>query len=143
MSPIVAAKKAIIKKLSATFPRTIFTAGHHTYAGGGSITVNWTDGPARDQLSLVKAGCHYPVIFERAYSDTLQQRMIDRIWREIGAGLEGEGFSKPSPCDLANVEDNYMRDSELFDRYDGVSTMTHAVRRLCAKHTSTTTFFKP
>jgi hypothetical protein len=41
------------KNLKATHPRVKFTVRSHSYAGGASIAVSWTDGPTEAQVEQI------------------------------------------------------------------------------------------
>lgn len=48
--------KLIRQALKRQFPTTKFSVRSHTYAGGASIDINWTDGPTDAEVSRVAAG---------------------------------------------------------------------------------------
>lgn len=49
--------KLLRTALRAAFPATTFSIRSETYAGGASINVRWTDGPARDAVEAIT--CQY------------------------------------------------------------------------------------
>jgi hypothetical protein len=77
--------KLIRQALKEAFPRVKFAVRSHSYSGGASINVAWTDGPNADQVEAVAK------VFQGAYFDGMQDlkgstyAMIDGVQVRFGA----------------------------------------------------------
>lgn len=123
--------KLIRKALKEAFPGIKFSVKSHTYSGGASINVSWTDGPNDDQVKAVARhfeasyfdGCidykgsiyhmmegqsvHFGADFifcDRHYTDAAVQKAIDAVYRRFEGNFKSDGIAKPT----------------LFDYYSGV-----------------------
>lgn len=69
--PVKEAAKQIRAALKAAFPGVKFSVRSHTYSGGSSVSVHWTDGPHRAEVDKVAQplGGDRFVFTERVFSD--------------------------------------------------------------------------
>lgn len=115
--------KLIRAALKEAFPGIKFSVKSHTYSGGASINVRWTDGPNTAQVEAVAGtfsgsyfdgstdykGATYAMIdgistrfgadfifCNRDHSDAAIQRAIDRVAREYEGNFSAYGVSVPT-----------------------------------------------
>ncbi len=118
--------KLIRKALREAFPGAKFSVKSHTYSGGASINVSWTDGPNSDQVEAVaghfKAAyfdssidyqgsiyhmmdgqtVHFGADFvfcERHYTDAAVAKAIDAVYRRFEGNFKRDGIAKPTLSD--------------------------------------------
>lgn len=115
--------KLVRKALKEAFPDMKFSVRSHTYSGGASLTVAWTDGPNIKQVEAVTCrfqGSYFdgqidykgsiyhlvggvPVSFgadsihcRRSFSDAAIEQGIDRIFRKYPLNFREAGIAKPT-----------------------------------------------
>lgn len=115
--------KLIRKALKEAFPGVKFSVKSHTYSGGASINVSWTDGPNADQVEAVAGhfkaayfdgsidykgsiyhmmegqSVHFGADFifcERQYSDAAIIAAIEAVYRRFEGNFKRDGITKPT-----------------------------------------------
>ena len=115
--------KMIRQSLKESFPGVKFFVRSSTYSGGASINVRWTDGPNKAQVEAVanvfegsyfdgmtdyKGSCYSMIdgkvvrfgadfiFYNRDYSDSTIQRVIDRFYTKFIENFKQCGADKPT-----------------------------------------------
>ena len=115
--------KMIRQSLKESFPCVKFSVRSNTYSGGSSISISWTDGPNKTQVEAVTdafegayfdgmtdyKGSRYSMIdgkvvrfgvdfifYNRDYSDSTIQRVIDRFYTKFIENFKQRGADKPT-----------------------------------------------
>ncbi|MGX8291508.1 LPD29 domain-containing protein [Xanthomonas oryzae] len=123
--------KLIRKALKEAFPGIKFSVKSHTYSGGASINVSWTDGPNEDQVKAVarhfeasyfdgwidyKGSIYHMmegqsvcfgadfIFCYRHYTDAAVQKAIDAVYRRFEGNFKRDGIAKPTLSDYYSGE---------------------------------------
>lgn len=152
--------KMIRKALKEAFPGVKFGIRSHTYAGGASINIGWTDGPNAAQVQAVAAhfeaayfdgsidykGSIYHMIdgqqvhfgadfihFNRDYSDASIQRAIAALYRQYASNFAGDTQAAPTSEDFRQGRLHGRAVPGMGDGFDYWG-MQSQVSRILTKH---------
>lgn len=116
--------KLIRRQLKAQFPGVKFSVRSHTYSGGASIDVGWTDGPKESRVESVVgvfAGGRFDGMIDLAYSVTSFLHEDGRASLACDGGTTGSRGSNPErlgdPLDGSAREVMFMADYVFTNRH--------------------------